>query len=333
MTEKIIELKPIKESTAEYEKIEQRIKKAFQRLIYAPLLRQLGLTSQRKILNAKDVLADALRAGRITYSDAAFRGQFSASISKKLRALGAKWDRKIGAYRLPEKDLPADLRQTISASQGFFAQKMAAIDKKLEQILPEHVAKEIKIIDLFDQVLWKVETEFQKSVENITVAPKLAASERLKIAEEWQNNMDLWIKNFTEEQIKELRQTVHQAIFAGNRYESLIKGIETNYGVSKRKAKFLARQETNLLMAKFKETRYTAAGVNEYRWGCVKMPHDTSPDPRKHVLGNVRYYHGVLEGQTFRWDDPPVTNKNPERRNNPGQDYNCRCFARPIVKF
>jgi SPP1 gp7 family putative phage head morphogenesis protein len=95
--------------------------------------------------------------------------------------------------------------------------------------------------------------------------------------------------------------------------------------VSANKAKFLARQETSLMTTKLKETRYREAGVNEYKWKTVAGS----------KLHPVRPSHKILEGRIFRWDDPPITTPPGEavRRNNPGQDYNCRCFAQPIVRF
>ena len=45
----------------------------------------------------------------------------------------------------------------------------------------------------------------------------------------------------------------------------------------------------------------------------------------------VREMHKALAGKVFSWDDPPITNEKGDR-NNPGQDYGCRCYARPIVE-
>lgn len=328
---KILELRPIKDSAKDYEKIEMRIKRAFLDLLYKPLLKELSI--KIKVSNAREDLIEGLRSGKVTFSQGAFRGQFNASISKELRSLGAVWDRKTSSFKIRKADLPYPIREAIGVSEIYFQQKLARIDKKLSQILPVEIADKINVTDLFDSALFKVEKDFQKSIEKITVAPELTASQRVKIASEWQNNMDLWIKGFAEEHIKQLRKTVRDSALKGNRFESLTKGIQTSYGVTARKAKFLARQETNLLMASFKEARYIDAGVNSYRWGCVKMPHDKTP--HQHIPGNVRYAHGILEGKIFRFDDPPVTSNpgEPERRNNPMQDYNCRCFARPIVKF
>lgn len=327
-------LRPIKDDPYLSDKIEKRIKEAFKKSFYLPLLRELRVKKPTKVLkNSPEDLVEAMREGRITYSDGAFRGEFDAASSKELRSIGAVWDRKTSSYKISSSKLPSTIRYAISATDTYFKEKISRIDQKLAQILPDEIASEIKTADIFDQTLWKADKDFQKTISNITVAPQLTDERRAKIAEEWQNNMDLWIKDFTEKEIVELRKKIQDSIFSGNRYESLIKSIKASYGVTTRKAKFLARQETNLLLAKFKETRYTDAGVNEYVWGCVHMPKDKTP--KQHTPGNVRYSHGILEGKVFRWDNPPVTTApgEPERRNNPGQDYNCRCFARPIIRF
>lgn len=328
-------LTPIKEDPSFYDEIEERILKVFKKLLYEPILDEAGIAKLKNIWNAKDGghLVDALRKGFVTFSKGAFRGKFNSYTSKDIKALGGIWDKKTSSFKILLSDVPPEIKAEIATSAVRFGEKLGRIDKKLSQILSAEIADSIKISDLFDQTLWKIEKDIQKTLSNITVEAKLSPEQREKIAEEWQNNMKLWITDFSEKEIIELRKTVQDTIFSGNRYESLLKGIQDSYGVTARKAKFLARQETSLLMAKFKETRYTAAGVNEYMWGNIGMPKDRTPN--QHTPGNVRYSHAILEGKVFRWNDPPVTTApgEPEARNNPGQDYNCRCFARPLAKF
>lgn len=323
MKTKVIELRPIKESTEDYERLEEAVKQVWRKYLYAPIMKALGY-SPTKLTNSKHGLADALRTGRITYYRGQFSGRFSSTISKELKSYGAEWDRRTGTFRLPQSSLPHELRAVIAASERQFRAKIAGIDKTLSQILPDEIAEKLHATKIFDTTLWKVEREFADTVKNITVAPKLTDLQRQKIAAEWNNNMKLWIRDWTAEEITKLRGEMQKTIFTGNRYESAVKTIQKSYGVSQNKAKFLARQETGLLMAKYKETRYADAGIMEYRWGCVAG----SP---KHP---VRPWHKALEGKIFRWDHPPVTTKpgEPVRRNNPGEDYNCRCFARPIVR-
>jgi SPP1 gp7 family putative phage head morphogenesis protein len=319
-----LELRPIKESPEDYEAVEKRIIELFRKRLYLPLLQEFS-ESALILRNAKDDLFSAIRTGRITYNRGVFSGRFNSTISRELKKLGARWDRSGKAWRLKSDELPVELKHAISSSEYRYKQKITAIDKQLADIVPAEIAKHLQIENLFDSTLWKVDKEFKTSLRGLTVAPELSAEQRKRIAAEWQENMKLWIQTFTEKEILRLRKDMRESIESGNRYEAAINAIKSSYGVSRNKAKFLARQETSLLMTKFKQTRYEDAGVREYRWGCVAG----SP------LHPVRPWHKALEGKIFRWDNPPVTTKPGEaaRRNNPGQDYNCRCFARPIVKF
>lgn len=321
---KVKELNPIKETTEDYEAVEAAIKKLFLKEIYLPLISILG-ESRQTLENAKNSLSDAIRSGRITFYRGQFTGKLSASISKELKALGAKWDRKTGSFKIPQSALPSEVVSAISVSERRFQQKISEMDKRLEKMLPEEIAEKLKVKDHFDTALFKVDKNFQKTISDITIAPTLTKEQRAKIAGEWSNNMDLWIKDFSQKQIKDLRSNLEKSVFAGNRVETAKKIIKDSYNVSENKAKFLARQETSLLMTKFKETRYVDAGINYYKWGCVA---GSANHP-------VRPAHKALEGKVFRWDDPPVTTGPGEavRKNNPGQDYNCRCFARPLVNY
>jgi SPP1 gp7 family putative phage head morphogenesis protein len=322
MSERVKTLAPIRETTEDYDEAERRLKLLFKREIYFPILKELQ-EPQNILRNDSEVLAEALRSGRVTYWHGRFTGKFNAAISKKLKRLGAEWRK--GAWYLPKSSLPMDVRTQISASEFYFQKKLEKIDQRLAQILPENVADKVKVADCFDRAIWKTDRSFRKSVEGLAIAPKLSPEARKKIADEWQNNMKLWIKDFTEKEIVRLRKDLQTRAFQGDRREGAVKTIQDSYGVSANKAKFLARQETSLLMTKFKETRYLDAGVKEYIWGCVA---GTARHP-------VRPSHKILEGKIFRWDAPPVTTApgEPQRRNNPGQDYNCRCFAKPIVRF
>lgn len=335
----IVELKTFEESPATYDELEDRLNEFFLKFLYIPLVQEIDLP-KNIIRNAKkNPLTDALYRGRVTYSAGAFRGKFNAQISKELKALGAKFDRKTSSYKLPEDEIPTQVKQLISAGDLHFQTQMSKLDDKLAKVIPEELAENFKCADIFDKTLHKADTSFRKNIRNITVTPELTESQRAKIATDWQNNMKLYIKDWTEKQIKELRSKIYEDITAGARRESLIppilkitKTIQSSHEQALNKAKFLAHQESRLMMAKFKEVRYKDAGIQEYIWRCVHRPFDNTPG--HHSPGNVRYSHGILNGKIFKFSDPPVTTNpgEPSRRNNPGQDYRCRCFARPILR-
>lgn len=328
------ELKPIRQTKSEYDAIEKKIKELFKKEIYTSLLREFTHT-ERFIQNAREDVREALRTGRLTYYKGKFSGKLNASLSKELRELGAQWLPSQKCFSIPKNKLPVEIQSAIASSATTFERKIERIDRKLASILPEELASKLKISKIFDRTLWKVEDEFQKSVKNITIAPTLTPREAERIAEEWQNNMHLWIKDFTAEQIQKLRTDLQKSVLAGNRYESAVKSIQASYGVTERKAKFLARQETALLMAKHKEVRYEEAGVYEYRWQAVV---GTPAHP-------TRKRHKFLSGKIFRFDNPPnsVEIKGQDTRpthegpgngfNNAGTDYNCRCTVSPLIRL
>ena len=313
------ELKPILERPNDYEAIERYIVELLRDQVYLPLIEELG-EPETTIKNSIDGLLTEIARGNIVFSNGVFSGKFNSESSRELKKLGAKWSK--GEWRIPLSKLPLNVRAAISTSLHRFEETLKKVDKKLSKMLPADIADQFQAADLFDKALWKVEKSFQKTVKGITIAPSLTKEQSKKIAAEYNNNLKLPIQDWSQKEIKELRAKIKEHAFAGGRYEDVVKEIQKSYGVATRKAKFLARQETSLLMAKFKETRYTDVGINEYKWGCVV---GSANHP-------VRPMHKALQGKTFSWDAPPVTN--PEGgRNNPGQDFNCRCFARPLVKF
>lgn len=291
------ELKPIRESTEDYEEVEKKIKEVFKREIYLPLLKVFDESATIK--NASTgYLLDALRFGRIQYYRGTFSGKFNSRISKALKDLGAVF--KDGKWKITQSELPQEVKTAIHASRAYFEAKLKIIDKRLASVSAQELSDKINISKQFDKAIWKVERQFKANVAKFGIEPTLSRETRAKIADEWQNNMKLYIKGFTDEEIVKLRTAMQDTVFAGDRYESAVKTIQESYEVSARKAKFLARQETSLLMTTFKEGRYKEVGIDEYKWRCVKgtAAHPVRP---MHQALNDR----SLKGEIFRFDSPP----------------------------
>lgn len=319
------ELPPIRERPEDYDAIEAAIDELFRKHLYGPLLKDMLPSMKAEMLkNAKDVdaLAAAIKAGKVFFYRGEFKGKFTAPVSKELRALGAVWDKGTSSFKLPKSKIPREAARAIEASEARFDQVAKGIDSKLAKMMPEEIADALKVEGLFDKTLWRVNRELEENVKGITVVPEMTVHEREQVARDYTKNMKLYIQEWTEKEIVKLRGEVKESVLSGSRYEGLVKTIQKSYGVSQSKAKFLARQETNLMLTKFKHARYVEAGCDEYIW--------------KTVVGSknhpVRPMHKQLDGKTFKWSNPPITDKE-GNRNNPGEDFNCRCYARPIVKF
>lgn len=315
------ELKPIKETPEDFEQIKLRIERLFREELYWPILALMNQSSN-VIKNSVEDLLSAIGSGRIYFYRGQFKGRFNSTVSRQLKKIGAKWDQKQGSFKISLSSLSNEMRLSITMSEDRFLRTTEKISKRLEDMLPEEFADKLNVQDLFDSALFRTNKQFEKTIKGLIVSPKLTTEERAKIAERYSENMKLYIRDFAKEEISELRQKISRSAVSGRRFESMISEIKRSYGVTQNKAKFLARQETNLMLTNFKQARYESAGVNEYKW-CT-------------VVGSegheVRPYHKKLEGKVFRWDTPPIVNAKGDRCN-PGQDFNCRCFARPIVKF
>lgn len=117
--------------------------------------------------------------------------------------------------------------------------------------------------------------------------------------------------------LDEVLTLVTEAADRGTRNEVLAKQIEKRFGVSRSRARLIARDQIGKANGQLTEIRHREAGVTRYRWS-------TSQDER------VRPDHRRLNGKIFDWTDPPVVNKKGERRH-PGGDIQCRCVAVPIL--
>lgn len=127
------------------------------------------------------------------------------------------------------------------------------------------------------------------------------------------------IKSLPQETLTEMQNIVSQGFKTGKSVTSIVGDIRTTYGIKKSSARLLARDQLGKLNSQLTRQQQTDAGVSEYVWS-------TSKDSR------VRDSHRSLDGQTFKWSDPPVVTPpgKPVRRCHPGEDYQCRCVALPV---
>lgn len=119
------------------------------------------------------------------------------------------------------------------------------------------------------------------------------------------------ITSVAEESLTRIRDILDM----GARVEDLAKRIKDELGATESRAELIARDQTTKLSGQLNKVRQTEAGVEEYVWS-------TSKDER------VRKSHRELDGEKFRWDDPPEIEG---ERLHPGEDIQCRCVAVPVL--
>jgi SPP1 gp7 family putative phage head morphogenesis protein len=211
------------------------------------------------------------------------------------------------------------------------ASKTADLLSALGRITPEEVAQKLDPSAAYRRVFRHIDTSFRqsmrkvqnaKSARSLALLPRLSLEETKQLHEEYTANSRLSIVDFLHEMLEGLHKDVQKHVMSGGRQEELAKRLRAEWGMAERKAEFIARNETSILSAKLKEARYAAAGVDDYEWRCVS---GTAAHP-------VRHMHLILDGTRQKFSSPPVVNPQGQRKN-PGEDYNCRCYARPIIKF
>jgi SPP1 gp7 family putative phage head morphogenesis protein len=142
-------------------------------------------------------------------------------------------------------------------------------------------------------------------------------SEALK---EWSvSNVNL-VKTIPKETLTNMQNIVLEGYTAGKSNTTIGKEIQEAYGIDRRHAQFIARDQMAKLNADLTRAQQKDAGVEEYVWS-------TSGDRR------VRDRHRELDGKRFKWGDPPIVDKRTGRRAAPGEDYNCRCVALPVFNL
>lgn len=318
-------LQPIIDKPQYSKEIEAKINEFFKQIFYAPIAKILKENLNRKLvinaaigpLSEDTPLRQAILMGTVQYNDGRFTGQFTSAVSRELRRLGANYRAKTQAFHLPVDKVPVDIRMAAGMAADKFKKAFDYIKAYLDNINIDQMIKDFTVKTAYESTINDLDKQFKQTVKTGFNPPILTQEMKSKISQEYSENLKLYIKGWTEENILKLRQEVDKNSSEGYRSSNLEKILQENYGISKTKAKFLARQETSLFVSTFRENRYKDAGITQYRWR-------TAGDSR------VRDRHAELDGKIFSFDDPPITD-NKGNRNNPGMDFGCRCIALPVI--
>ena len=118
------------------------------------------------------------------------------------------------------------------------------------------------------------------------------------------------IRSLGTKSLSDIETIATRAFTSGTRAESIIGDITDRYGISERHARLIARDQIGKLNGQIAAARQQELGVTSFIWRTVA-------DER------VRDEHRDLDGQEFRYDDPPDEGL-------PGEPILCRCYAEPV---
>lgn len=322
----------------DYAGVEEGLNGIFVTIIFGPLfaaLKEAGIPVAEFVNAAgEDELRRALRRGDVVYSDGVFTGKLDARLGTYLRSIGAERDGRTGAWKLPAWVAPA----WIKAEAALAERRARAVHDKVLFELERAKARAaggatmIPRLPGVDDAIEAIEDGFARTAaETLGVRKRIPKAQREAIERRYQTDVRPYVADATAKFIDDLHAAVVENARAGYRFEGLVEEIEHVHGVSERKARFLARQETSLFMADYRRERFTDAGVRRYLWS---TSHDIRVRP---YAGNDKLApygdHRALDRREFYYEaKAPAEYMSRKQPSNPGEDFGCRCVDRAIIE-
>lgn len=130
------------------------------------------------------------------------------------------------------------------------------------------------------------------------------------------------IKSIPAKYFLEIEGEVMRSIQTGRGMADLQPFLEKRYGITKRRAALIARDQTSKATAAINRARMQGLGVKKFKW----LHSGGGKEPRP-------LHKNVLNGKIFDMDKPPVIDERTGERGFPGQLINCRCRMVPVIEF
>jgi len=293
--------------------------------------------------------------GAKTYLELAARRMMAMRKRKKLpRQLAPKYPHSL--EREYQRDLNTFVRTFADAIKSIILPQLPSLVSSFETYRPAHLRKDAAPDDLerllqqariyldgrysvdqlrrviqaraFDISSWNKTTIANNIERVIGINPIIAdASLGSEIALFTATNVGL-INSLKEKAFNDVSQTVYTGFASGARAETIAKDItkliDPEVGNVKARADLIARDQVGKLNSQLTQVRQSNLGVTRYRWRTLQ-------DERVRGAPGGLYPNAVpshydKEGKIFSWDKPPADT------GHPGDDFQCRCYAEPVLE-
>jgi SPP1 gp7 family putative phage head morphogenesis protein len=131
------------------------------------------------------------------------------------------------------------------------------------------------------------------------------------LVEGWLADNAALIRSLDARQVADLIPLVEQAVREGWSSVRLARELAATFGLTKARARVIARDQIGKLLAHTIAAQQRSAGVARYIWRAIG-------DER------TRPSHAARDGKTFEWVKPPPDG-------HPGEPVLCRCYAEPVL--
>lgn len=172
-----------------------------------------------------------------------------------------------------------------------------------------------RVIDEVQQGNMRAWTERSQAISK-TLRGSVAQSAVGKAAQQLHTEQVTLITSLPLDAAMRAQKYAQEAMAGGARASYAAKLIAKTGEVTASRAMLIARTETAKANATLTQARAEAVGITHYIWRTMQD-------------GDVRDSHAHMEGKVCRFDDPPDVDEGGAY--NPGNIYNCRCFAEPLI--
>lgn len=317
---------------------------AIEKYLHAVLWNDIAVLTADSVTNATyTALIDAITKGRVTFRDGEFTGAFNMRIARELERF-ATYDKRRKAWA---GSPPVNVLVAVQTAKA----RGEALNAKLEALvrgLPARIEATIdKLVIDMTPVADMADAETDKDLKRIGVSVDVKTVMSSADMEKYRASQQISIKAFTDEQTAELLELIRKNTLEGYNRRAMIAKLQEQYGVTKKKAAFLARQETSLFVSSLRNARFTQSGIDVAIWSSSSDARVVGTPGGKYTTPTPDHgNHYNMHGKYVKISDPTVyaeTLEDAKAGNwkpksdiggdarHAGESYNCRCVYRPVL--
>lgn len=166
-----------------------------------------------------------------------------------------------------------------------------------------------------------LEKSLKKMGEHLQIKTGMVPKElEAKLAAVVSENVGL-IKSIPQQYMADVRGDVMRSVTTGEGIKSLKSDLIEHAGVSERRAKNIALDQTRKTYNMINAARIQAVGIAKFMW----VHSGGGQRPRKE--------HVEMDGNIYEYDNLPIIDSKTGERGLPGQLINCGCTQTPIFEF
>ena len=257
---------------------------------------------------------------------------------KKARAIGPNAGLTAWFQRRLEAEIEAMSRSVTWWTRAAYRKQYDRIDFAQDAVPADLLSRVLAALrqrwgNRFDELGTELATKFAQKASKTTdqaieaalraaeirVTLQITEAQLGQVAAAVQQGVSL-IRSIPEQYFTSVEGAVMRSVQAGRDLASLTQELEASYGVTHRRAAFIAKDQNNKATAALNRTRQIELGIEQAVWvhsGAGKHPRPT------HVrAGQDKVVYNVAQG----WLDPAIG-----KRIWPGTEPGCRCKSRSLI--